>query len=324
MKVVIAGGAGFIGRSLVPHFTRAGYEVVILSRREGKPITGARIVAWDGESPGPWMAEINGAGLLLNLAGRSVNCRYTKRNRHIIYESRLRSTRVLGRAVSACAEPPPIWINAASATIYRHAEDRDMDDETGEIGTGFSVDVCRKWEKTFADAPAPATRKVALRMAMVMGPERGGVYTAFRVLARLGLAGTLGTGRQYMSWIHHVDLYGVIEWIRTHPEIVGACNVSAPHPLPNREFMRMMREVSGAFLGLPAMAWMLEIGAFFLRTETELLLKSRWVVPSKLLAGGYRFRFPTFAEAAREIASRGLFVSDRKGAVDGIGATLSG
>lgn len=177
-----------------------------------------------------------------------------------------------------------------------------MDDETGEIGDGFSVDVCQKWERAFFQTRTPATRKVALRMAMVMGPQRGGVFTAFRLLARLGLGGRQGKGTQYMSWLHHADLFGIIEWVRTHPEIEGVMNASAPHPLVNREFMKIMRRECGPGFGLPAMAWMLEIAAFVHRTETELLLKSRRVVPSRLLASGYRFRFARFSEAAADIA----------------------
>ncbi len=303
MKVVLAGGGGFIGRSLTRHYASGGWDVVILSRRADVLVPGARVVPWDGRTVGAWTAELEGADLLVNLAGRSVNCRYHSRNRREIMESRVNSTRVLGESVGACSVPPPLWINAASATIYRHAENRAMDEANGEIGKGFSVDVCRAWEDAVAEAETRQTRKVLLRMAMVMGPEPGGVFTAFRLLARLGLGGTLGPGTQYMSWLHHEDLFAMLEWIRLNGALDGIFNACAPCPLPNREFMRTMRKACGVPIGLPAARWMLETGAFFLRTETELLLKSRRVVPARLLQSGFRFRYPEFPEAARDIAA---------------------
>lgn len=303
MKVVLAGGAGFIGPSLWPHFRRAGHEVVVLTRRERPAAAGVRFVAWDGRNVGAWAKELDGAGLLFNLAGRSVNCRYHAKNRRLIRDSRLQSTRVLDEAVATCRNPPPLWINASSATIYRHAEDRDMDEETGEIGEGFSVGVCRKWERAFFGSRTPSTRKVALRLAIVMSPRKGGAFVAYRLLARLGLGGAHGKGTQYVSWLHPDDLFGIVEWLLAHPEIEGVLNACAPHPLVNREFMKIMRRTCGRSFGLPAAAWMLEIGAFLMRTETELLLKSRRVVPARLLASGYRFRFPKFPGAAADIAN---------------------
>ncbi len=299
-KAVIAGGSGFLGRLLIPAMVERGWDVVVLSRGEVAP-AGARVVAWDGRSPGAWQLELEDADLLLNLAGRSVNCRYTSKNQRVIRDSRVDSTRILGAAVAGCRRPPPVWVNASSATIYRHVEDRPMGESDGELGEGFSVDICRAWEAALAEAETPRTRKVALRTAMVLGPGRGGVLDMMARLVRLGLGGTMGPGTQFMSWLHHRDLFEIIEWIRLHDELSGAVNASAPQPMPNREFMKILRGVLRCPVGLPAARWMLEVGAVFLRTETELILKSRRVVPERLLESGYRFRFPRVREAMEEI-----------------------
>ena len=299
-RIVIAAAGGFLGRILVHWFHARGDEVVVLVRR---PVRGleAKQVLWDGETAGDWTRELEGADALINLAGRSVDCRYHAENRRLILESRLKSTRVLGQAITSCVRPPVVWFNSASATIYRHAEDRPMDEATGEIGTGFSVDVCRAWEGEMEAAATPKTRKVMLRIAMVLGRD-GGVFIPFRMLARLGLGGTLASGRQYMSWLHETDLIGAIEFLMIRPEIAGAVNLSAPNPVTNADWMRQFRRWFGPGFGLPAVKWMLELGAFALRTETELLLKSRRVVPGRLLEAGYRFRFPELGSALDDLA----------------------
>lgn len=299
--VVLPGGSGFLGRILAAHFAERDYQVVVLSRRPslaGGPI---RNVRWDGETLGDWAAEFEGAAAVVNLAGRTVNCRYHERNREEIYQSRLRSTRVVGEAVARCAAPPPVWINSASATIYRHAEDRPMDEETGEIGSGFSVDVCRKWEQTLWDAAVPSTRKVALRSALVLGKGRGGVMETFLRLVRLGLGGTMGSGAQFVSWVHAEDFTGAIQWLVERDLLDGPVNCASPNPVPNAEFMRTLRRACRQPIGLPAAAWMLEVGAVFLQTETELILKSRRVVPKRLLDAGFRFRYPELAAAVEQI-----------------------
>lgn len=300
-RIILPGGNGYLGRFLARHFARQGNEVVILTRRPQPEADGIRQVAWDGRNPGPWMAEIENAGAIINLAGRSVNCRYHRRNRQAIYDSRLLSTTVLSQAIAACAGPPRVWINSSSATIYRHAEDREMDEATGEIGTGFSVDVCQKWETAFNDAPTPHTRRVALRSAMVMGPGSEGVYGAFHRLSRLKLGGTLGNGRQFVSWVHWQDYLHAIDWILENEHLTGAINLSSPNPLPNRDFMRILREADQQSIGLPTPAWMLAIGAIFLRTETELVLKSRRVIPARLLADGFIFDHPHWETAVRDL-----------------------
>jgi uncharacterized protein (TIGR01777 family) len=261
------------------------------------------LVHWDGEKLDEWANEIDGADAIINLAGRSVNCRYNDRNKQEIYDSRLKPTKILGEAIAQCKQPPIIWINSSSATIYRHAEDRAMDEANGEIGNGFSVDVCQKWEATFNEAETPHTRKVALRTAIVFGSQKGGAMDAFEMLARRGLGGTLGPGTQFVSWIHAADFARAIEWIFNHDDLSGPVNCAAPHPISNREFMQILRETVHAPLGLPATSWMLAVGAFLMGTETELLLKSRRVVPGKLQESGFEFRFPDWQIACDSIIS---------------------
>jgi uncharacterized protein (TIGR01777 family) len=299
--IVMPGGAGFIGRHLSEYFVGRGYSVIVLSREARADTGGVRHVRWDGRTPGPWADVIDGAAAVVNLAGRTVNCRYTARNRAAIYDSRLASTRVIGEAIAAARNPPPVWINSSSATIYRDARDRPMDETTGEIGSGFSVDVCQKWEGALDAAPTPQTRKVALRSAMVFGPGAGGVFGAFRRIVRLGLGGTLGRGDQYVSWVHVRDFCRAVEFLIDDGRLAGPVNVSSPNPVVNREFMRTFRDVCGAPIGLPAARWMLEIGAFALRTETELLLKSRRVVPRRLLDAGFTLEFPNLAQALADV-----------------------
>lgn len=303
-KIVIPGGSGYLGRGLAAYFVERGARVVVFSRSAADEQAGVTTVAWDGRTLGPWAAELEDADAVINLAGRSVNCRYNAKNRRAIYASRLDSTRVLGAAIAQAAHPPKLWINSSSATIYRDAYDRPMDELSGEIGSGFSVDVCQQWERTFFEAPAPHTRKVALRSAMVFGTGRGGVMEAFQMIVRLGLGGTLGSGKQFVSWVHLDDFIASIQWLMDHPALDGPINVAAPNPRTNVDFMRILRLVSGQPVGLPATRWMLEIGAFFLRTETELLLKSRRVVPTRLLASGFQFRYPELYPALDNIINQ--------------------
>ncbi|MFM1770785.1 MAG: hypothetical protein RJA22_3314, partial [Verrucomicrobiota bacterium] len=296
-RLILAGGSGFLGRALAAHFAAQGHDVVILTRRP-RPAQGLiREVHWDGVTLGDWRHELEGARALINLAGLSVNCRYHARNRRRLLASRLDSTRVLGQALAACANPPPAWLNSSTATIYRHTFGPAWD-ETGEIGgcpeakDTFSVHIATEWERALREAPTPRTRKVALRSAMVLGHAANSVLPTLLRLARLGLGGHLGDGRQYVSWIHVDDFCRALDWILDHPEAEGPVNVATPHPLPNAAFMAEIRRAAGRSFGLPATRWMLEIGAFLLRTETELVIKSRRVVPGKLLAGGFQFRFP--------------------------------
>ena len=298
--VVLAGGSGYLGQVLAEYFTRHSRPVVILSRRPQEASRFARYVQWDGENLGPWTRELERADAVINLAGRSVNCRYNDRNQKEILESRLRPTRILGQAIVLCADPPKVWLNSSSATIYRHALDRPMDEATGEIGEGFSVDVCKQWEEAQTGFPLQRTRKVALRTTIVFGAG-GPAFEVFHRLVRFGLGGTMGPGTQYMSWMHAEDFARAVDWIIEHPNLQGPVNMGAPNPLPNREFMRVFRKVCRRPIGLPAARWMLGIGAMVLGTETELILKSRRVVPGKLTRSGFIFKFPEWREALQNI-----------------------
>ncbi|BDS08963.1 NAD-dependent epimerase [Oceaniferula spumae] len=291
-KLIIAGANGFLARYLTRYFTERDWEVVGLARhREGMDAQ-CRYVHWDGETLGDWAQEMDGADFLVNLAGRSVNCRYNESNKRLITESRVNSTRVLGEAIAQCTTPPELWINSSTATIYRHAEDRPQSD-TGEIGDGFSVGVAKAWEEAFFGAKVPGrVRKVAVRTSMVLADEPGTVYRYLYQLARFGLGGKVGSGKQMVSWIHIEDFCRAIDWLIEHDEISGPINVTSPDPLPNAEVMRRFRKLAGRSIGLPASKWMAEIGAFLLRTETELILKSRWVVPTRLLEHGFVFNHP--------------------------------
>jgi len=309
-KLVIAGGSGFLGQALVRWFTAREWEVVVLSRTPAPPSDSERIVAWDGATLGAWAAELDGADALVNLAGRSVNCRYHARNRRQIMDSRIDSTRVLGQAIARCSRPPAVWLNSSTATIYKHSYDRPMDELTGEIGAtaaakdAFSIEVAVAWEREFREATVRRTRKVALRTAMVLGPQPGTVYRVLRRLARLGLGGQIAGGRQYVSWLHEDDFCRAIEWLFGHGEVSGVVNLAAPEPVTNRQLMRVMRRAVHMPIGLPATRWMLKIGTWLLRTESELVIKSRRVVPDRLLKSGFEFEHPTLESAVADLESR--------------------
>lgn len=310
MKVVIPGGSGQVGMILSRSFAADGHEVVILSR--GVSDTPVRVVRWDAESLGSWTAEIDGADVVINLAGRSVNCRYNAANRRAMIESRVKSTTVIGQAIANATRPPRVWLQSSTATIYAHRYDAPNDEATGIIGGAeegvpetwrFSIEVARAWEQAAHDANVPRTRKVLLRSAMTMSPDRGGVFDVLLGLVRRGLGGTNGDGRQYVSWIHDVDFVRAVRWLIDH-ELDGAVNLSSPNPLPNADFMRALRRAWGTRLGLPATQWMLEIGAVFLGTETELILKSRRVAPGRLLQSGFVFEQPDWSDAAADLCRR--------------------
>jgi len=306
-KIVLAGGSGFLGQLLVNWFDQLNYEVVVLTRQCGAKTAPARAVAWDGKTLGDWAHELDNCTALVNLAGRSVNCRYHTRNRRAILASRVDSTRVLGQAVRECARPPKVWLNSSTATIYKHSYDRPMDEVSGSIGGSpeakdlFSVDVAKAWEQAFQEAVAPRTRKVILRTAMVFSTRQGTVYRVLRRLARCGLGGAMDNGRQYVSWLHHTDFCGAIQWLIERDNFVGVVNLAAPQPLSNREMMQIIRAACHAPIGLPANRWMLEVGAFMLRTETELIIKSRRVVPARLAEAGFQFCFTDLATAVQDL-----------------------
>lgn len=306
-RILIAGGKGFLGSVLADYFVGKGNEVVILTRTPGPHAGSIREVPWDGVSIGDWTNELEGACALINLAGVSVNCRYHARNRNLLLDSRLNSTRVLGKAIGRCRTPPPVWLNSSTATIYKHTFGPAWD-EAGEIGgcpeakDVFSVHIATEWERVFSEASTPRTRKVALRSAMVLGHGKNSVLPNLLRLGRLGLGGSLAGGRQFVSWIHQEDFCRAVEWIIAHENLNGPVNLAAPNPVTNADLMAAIRKVCRAPFGLPATRWMLEVGAFFLRTETELVIKSRRVVPGKLLAEGFKFHFAFPARAIEDLS----------------------
>lgn len=308
MKVVLAGGSGQVGTLLARWFSAKGDEVVILSRNS-EPAQW-RTVAWDAKSQGDWVGEIEGADIVINLAGRSVNCRYNPENRKLIMASRVDSTRALGEAISMAKNPPSVWLQSSTATIYAHRFDAANDEASGIIGGEeeavpdtwkFSIDVAKAWEEAAEDFDLPRTRLVLLRSAMIMSPDPGGIFDTLRGLVKKGLGGRAASGRQYVSWIHAEDFLRAIDWIVSDEKFSGPVNLASPNPLPQAEFMKALREAAGVKIGLPATRWMLELGAVFMRTETELILKSRRVTPGKLLRSGFVFRRPDWPEAAAEL-----------------------
>jgi uncharacterized protein (TIGR01777 family) len=314
MRIVLPGGSGQVGQALARYFVKRGHHVTVLTRR---PYTAEwQTVHWDGENIGPWTEYLGGADVCINLSGRSVNCRLTAANRQAIYDSRILSTRLIGTVIGRLTEPPRVWLNASTATIYRHALDRAMDETTGELGGNeliskrrrapetwnFSLRVAKDWEAAFFESKTPRTRKVALRTSIVFSPTPGTAFGVMSNLVRLGLGGKQGNGRQYVSWIHETDLARAVEFLIDHEEIDGPINLAAPNPLPNREFMAALRDAWDVPNGLPAPALAIEIGAFFLRTESELVLKSRRVVPTRLLDAGFEFEFPEWLDAANDLA----------------------
>lgn len=296
---------------LARHFHTRGFAVTVIARRV-RPAPWSAIT-WDGLHPGDWAEQINGADVVINLAGRSVNCRYNAANRREIMESRLITTGLVGDAIAKASRPPGLWMNASTATIYSHLTDRPMDDVDGVIGGNepgipstwrFSYDVATSWEKAFFSVNTPQTRKVALRSAITMTPDKGGAFDTLMNLVRVGLGGTSGSGRQWVSWVHDADFVRAVDLLIERKDLDGAVNIASPNPVVNRDFMAALRRAYGAPIGLPATDSMLEIGAFFLRTESELVLKSRRVVPRRLAEAGFDFQFPDWTGAAADLVKR--------------------
>ena len=310
MRILLPGGSGQIGQILARHLHKRGHQVTVLSRTpDAAPArTPWPTVDWTHL---PDLLEISDA--VIHLSGRSVNCRYTPANRKEIIDSRVEPTLTIGKAIAAAKNPPKVWMNASTSTFYAHTFDHPQDEFTGEPGGSepnlpdtwrFSLDVAHRWEQAFYSIPTPKTRKIALRTSMTMSPDPGGVFSVLTGLVKAGLGGTQGPGTQYVSWIHDADYARAIDFLLTHQEISGPVNITAPSPLPNRDFQRDLRQAWGMAVGLPAATWMLEIGAIFLRTETELILKSRRAVPTVLLQNGFTFDHPTWPTAAKDLVTR--------------------
>ena len=301
-KIVLAGGNGYLGNVLADYYKTLAEEVIILSRKSKIAEGNVRTLVWDGRTAGEWSQSLAGADLLINLCGKNVNCRYTAKNQEEIISSRVVPTRLLAEVIRSLVQPPKLWINITSATIYRHAEDRPQDEETGDIGYGFSIDVCKRWEEEFFAADTPATRKIALRMGIVFG-HADGAFPRLLNLVKCGLGGQQGDGKQYVSWVHEQDAARCTEWLIGQEGMSGVVNCTAPEPIQNAVMMRHIRHAYGIPVGLPSPAWLLGIGAFVIGTEVELILKSRWVLPKRLLDDGYQFVFPKAEHAIKDILS---------------------
>jgi uncharacterized protein (TIGR01777 family) len=313
-KIIMAGGTGFMGQEMTKYFGKEN-KIIILTRQVNEKtnrndydllsvndLKNVSFIKWDGKTSGEWVNEMNDADLVINLAGKSVNCRYSEKNKNEIFDSRTDAVKAIGDAINKCDRPPLLWINASSATIYRHAMDRPQDEYTGEFQDDFSVQVCKRWEKIFYDQQTPQTRKVAVRMAITLGP--GGILIPYFNLLKFGLGGKQASGKQMYSWVHIEDTCRMIEWIYDRKELNGTYNSSSPNPVTNEEFMRIFRKVTGHIIGLPAYKWMLQIGAPLIGTELELVLKSRWVLPTRILETGFQFKHPLLEEALSDIISK--------------------
>jgi len=313
-KIILAGGTGFMGQEMTKYFGKEN-QIIILTRQinektnrndydslSANDLKNVSYIKWDGKATGEWVNEMNDADLVINLAGKSVNCRYNEKNKKEIFDSRTDAVKAIGEAIKKCDRPPSLWINASSATIYRHAMDSPQDEYSGEFHDDFSVQVCKRWEKIFYDQQTPQTRKVALRMAITLGP--GGILIPYFNLLKFGLGGKQASGRQMYSWVHIEDTCRMIEWIYDHKESTGTYNSSSPNPVNNKEFMSIFRKVTGHIIGLPAYKWILQIGAPLIGTELELVLKSRWVLPTRILETGFQFKHLLLEEALSDIISK--------------------
>lgn len=296
MKIIIAGGTGFLGESLSTYFKEKGNQVYILTRNPKRD----HEIYWDARTLGEWKNSIEGADVLINLTGKSVDCRYNENNKKEIYSSRIKSTNILQQAVDECSVKPKVWLNAASATIYVHSETQLNTEESGIIGDDFSMNICKSWEKEFFKINNEDVRKVALRTSIVLG-NNGGAFPKLRMITKLGLGGKQGRGQQKVSWIHIDDFCKAVEWIIDHENMSGPINITAPNPVSNEDLMKKMRKHLKIPFGLNVPVWQLEIASLFLNTETELLLKSRNVYPDKLLKNGFRFSYPDLDNALNDL-----------------------
>jgi uncharacterized protein (TIGR01777 family) len=294
-KLVIAGGNGFLGRVLTKHFQQSFDEIVILTRHTKAPHQNVRYVTWDAKTLGDWKQELNQADVLINLTGKNVNCRYTAMNKAEILHSRLNSTRVLGAGIRNVPKPPKLWLQTSSSTIYNHAFQPNAE-TSNNLGDDFSMTVCKQWEQTYWEEYCPSTKKILMRVAIVLGHE-GGAWPTLKRLTKLGLGGKQGSGNQMISWIQDNDYARVTEWLIHHGTTNGVYNVCSPTPISNKKFMRSLRTSMNMTVGLPTPEWMLRLGAALIGTETELILKSRCVVPQNLLNEGFQFQYPDLEKA---------------------------
>lgn len=298
--IVIAGGTGFLGKNLAKHYLNKGCKVVILSREKKRTENGITFEQWNGRTKGEWSKWIDIAETVINLTGKSVDCRYTEQNKNLILSSRIDSTRLLGQLIAESSTPPKLWINASTATIYRHSEDKVMTEENGEIGNDFSMNIAKSWEKEFYSHHTPQTRKVALRTSLVLGAN-GGVYPVLSRLVKFGLGGKQGNGKQKFAWLHIQDFIRIVDFVSKQTHIKGSINTTAPTNLDNAGFMAALRKSHGHFCGLPQPKWLLKFGAILIGTEAELVLKSRWVSPKTLIDNEFEFKYDDITVALNDL-----------------------
>jgi uncharacterized protein len=298
-KLIIAAGTGFLGRVLINHFKDKFDEIVLLTRGKSYVSGNIKYVNWDAKTFSGWENELENATVIINLAGRSVDCRYTDKNKAAIYSSRIDSTKIINEAILNCENPPKHWLNSSTATIYRHSLDKQMDEVNGEIGDDFSMNIAKSWENTFFEKETPKTLKTALRTSIVLG-KNGGAFVPLKTLSKFGFGGKQGNGNQFISWIHEKDFARAIAFI-IDKQMIGTINIVAPNPISNASFMKALRKEIGITFGIPISKFLLEIGAFFIRTETELVLKSRNVISKKLIDNGFHFEFDTLEKTFKNL-----------------------
>lgn len=300
-KLIIAAGTGFLGKVITEYFKPKVETIIILTRGVASQHENIAYVNWDAKTLGPWQEELEGADVLINMTGKSVDCRYHQKNKDLILNSRVNSTQILGKAIQACQNPPKVWINSSTATIYRHSLDKEMSEETGEIGAGFSVDVAKAWEQSFFEIKTSKTRKIALRTSIVLG-RNGGALQPIINIVKIGLGGKQGSGKQKFSWIHETDFVRSIEFIIQTNTLEGPINIVSPSPITNEQLMDTIRSVKKIPFGIPLSKPILEIGARIIKTETELILKSRNVIPQKLIKKSFQFHFPEIQNAIKDLS----------------------
>lgn len=298
-KLIIAAGTGFLGQVLVNHFKDKFEEIIILTRGKSETKNNIRYIKWNAKTFSGWEKELENADVLINLAGKSVDCRYTEENKKEILDSRLESTHILNLAVQQCENPPKHWLNSSTATIYRHSLDKEMDEENGEIGNDFSMNVAKSWEKVFFEIQTPHTKKTALRTSIVLG-KNGGAYLPLKNLTKVGFGGKQGKGNQFISWIHEKDFARAVAFI-IEKELTGVLNIVSPQPIRNMLFMKTLRKSLGVPTGIPISEKLLKFGAKMIGTETELVLKSRNVIPKRLTENGYTFEFGELKKALEDL-----------------------
>ncbi len=293
--IIIAGGSGFLGQVLEAFFSKKGYRIKILTRKPKRH----NEIYWDAKNLGDWQYELENSEVLINLTGKSVDCRYTSKNKKEIYNSRIQSTRLLGMAVNSCNNPPKIWFNSSTATIYKNSLKQEMTEETGVIGDDFSMNIAKSWEKAFNEIIIPKTRKVILRTAIVLG-KKGGALIPLKRLAKFGLGGKQASGKQKVSWIHEIDFARAIQYIIEN-NLKGTFNLSVPKPTNNLILMKTLRKIIKSPFGINHPIWLIKLGAFLIGTESELVLKSRNVIPERLLTNNFKFLYKDIDIAMRDL-----------------------